>query len=161
MEKDEFTQTAYPVMVLRALETGYKEYDDIQKYILGQYSKYISTKTIYRHIKLIESLGFKIIDKSPYVIWPGDRKPIVSDNKNFGNAAYPLMILVALQSECKFYEGIIEKVDLIYKTRIERKAIGRHLELLGEIGYHIFHPIFYFSYQLGGRERSTYSFRET
>lgn len=161
MAKDEFPQNAYPILVLQALEAGYTKYDEMQKYIQAQHSTYISTKTIYRHIKLIESLGFEIIDKSPYVIWPDGKNQLVTDDKKFGHAAYPLMILVALQSECEFYEGIIEKIDLIYKARIERKTIGRNLKLLGEIGYRIFHPIFYFSYQLGGSERYNYTFRIT
>ena len=148
MKKHEFTQNAYPVMVLQALEAGYTKYDEIQSYIKSQYSTSISTKTIYRHIKLIKSLGFKIIDKSPYVIWPEGKKQITANNEKFGHAAYPLMILVALQSECKFYEGIIKQIDLIYKTRIERKAVGRNMTLLGELKYRIFDPFYLFIYQL-------------
>ena len=161
MAKNEFTQNAYPVIVLKALEAGYTKYDEIQSYIKSQYSTSISTKTIYRHIKLIISLGFKIIDKSPYVIWPDGKKQLVTNDEKFGHAAYPLMILVALQSECKFYDGIIERIYFMYRTKIERKAIGRNMKLLGELRYRIFDPIFYISYQLGGSERSTYTFRGT
>ena len=152
MKEIELTQNAYPVLVLRALEAGCKEYDAIQKHIQSRYKKSISTKTIYRHIKLIKSLGFEIVDKSPYVIWPSDKKIIASDDEKFGHAAYPLMILVVLQSECKFYERIIEQIDFIYKTKIERKAIGRNLKLLGKIGYRIFDHCFIFSYGLDGCE---------
>ena len=152
MEKYELTQNAYPVLVLRALENGLRNYDEIQNYISKKYKKHISTKTIYRHIKLIKSLGFKISNSPRYVTWPGDQKEIVMSGKKIGHAAYPLMILVVLQSECKFYERIIEQIDFIYKTKIERKAIGRNLKLLGKIGYRIFDHCFIFSYGLDGCE---------
>lgn len=155
MKKDELTQNAYPVMVLQALEAGHIKYDDIQSYIQNRHGKNVSTKTIYRHIKLIKSLGFKITDTPPYVIWPSDQKSLIideSEGSKFGHAAYPLMMLVALQSECNFYDGIIERIDKIYNTRIERKAIGRNLKLLGIVGYPVFDPYFYFNYQLDKRE---------
>ena len=152
MKKIKLTQSAYPVLVLRALEDGYKSYDEIQQYIKSRYKKNISTKTVYRHIKLIKSLGFEIVDNSPYVIWPSDQKPIVTDDEKLGHAAYPLMIIVALQSECIFYEQIIERVNFIYNTKIERKAIGRNLGILGAIGYRIFDRYNFFSYRLDGCE---------
>ena len=148
MGKYKFSQSAYPIMVLRALESGHANYEEIQNYIEKQYRTKISTKTIYRHIKLIKSLGFTITDKSPYVIWPDGKKQIITDDKKFGHAAYPLMILVVLQSDCKFYEEIIEKINSIYKTQIERKAVGVHMKLLGVLGYRIFNPLSYFSYTL-------------
>ena len=138
MSKVKLTQSAYPVLVLRALESGLRNYDEIQECILEKYKKHISTKTVYRHIKLIKSLGFKIVDESPYVIWPSDKKTIAADGEKFGHAAYPLMMLVVLQSKCIFYEQIIERINLIYNTKIERKAIGRNLDILGAIGYRIF-----------------------
>ena len=151
MSKVKLTQSAYPVLVLRALELGLRNYDEIRECILGKYKKHISTKTIYRHIKLIKSLGFKIVDESPFVIWPSDKKPIAADDQKFGHAAYPLMILVVLQSECIFYEQIIERINFIYNTKIERKAIGRNLDILGAIGYRIFDRCYnLFSYQLDG-----------
>ena len=55
MKKLQLTQSAYPVLVLRALETGYKNYDEMQKYIKAKieqrfqnrYKRQISTKTIW------------------------------------------------------------------------------------------------------------------
>lgn len=152
MSKVKLTQSAYPVLVLRALESGLRNYDEIQEYILGKCKKHISTKTIYRHIKLIKSLGFKIVDESPYVIWPGDQKQIAADGEKFGHAAYPLMMLVVLQSECKFYERIIERINFIYNVKIERKAIARNLDIIGAIGYKIFDSWFPFIYGFGKRE---------
>lgn len=152
MQKVELTQSSYPVLVLRALESGLRNYDEIQEYILGKYKKHISTKTVYRHINLIKSLGFEIVDKGPYVIWPSDQNPIATDDQKFGRAAYPLMILVVLQSERKFYKQIAEQVYFIYKTRIERKAIGRNLDILGAIGYRIFDSWFPFIYGFGNCE---------
>ena len=149
MKKVKLTQSAYPVLVLRALETGYKNYDEMQKYIQSRYKKHISTKTIYRHIKLIKSLGFKIVDESPYVIWPSDKDLLVADGEKFGHAAYPLMMLVVLQSERKSFEEIIDQINLIYKTKIERKAIGRNMKILGAIGYYLYDSCIWFSYQVG------------
>jgi biotin operon repressor len=136
-------------MVLQALEAGCKKHEDIQNYIEMSHCMEISAKTIFRHINLIKSLGFEIIDESPYVKWPDGTKRIVTNDEKFGNTAYPLMILVALQSECEFYEGIIDRIDLLYKTRIERKAIGKYMKRLGEMGYTIYNPLFYFKYKLG------------
>ena len=39
MEKVKFTQSAYPVLVLRALESGLRNYDEMQKYIQNRYKK--------------------------------------------------------------------------------------------------------------------------
>ena len=152
MSKVKLTQSAYPVLVLRALESGLRNYDEIQEYILEKYKKHISTKTVYRHIKLIKSLGFKIINESPYVIWPSDKNIIASDGEKFGHAAYPLMILVVLQSECKFYERIIERINFIYNVKIERKAIARNLDIIGAIGYKIFDSWFPSIYGFGNCE---------
>ena len=148
MRKNKLTQNAYPVLVLRALQTGLRKYDEIQEYIEKGYNKQLSTKTIYRHIKLIKSLGFEVLDKSPYVIWPSDQKQIAADGEKFGHAAYPLMMLVVLQSERKSFEEIINQINLIYKTRIERKAIGRNMKTLGAIGYRLYDPCVWFSYQV-------------
>ena len=150
INKEQLSRRAYPVLVLQALEAGYRKYDDIRTYIKGRHDKIISTKTIYRHIRLIKFLGFVINDEPPYVTWPSDKKPIITDDRcsaKIGDSAYALMILVVLQTTRKTHNEIIEQIRAIFNTDIERKAVAKNLKTIEEIGYLIWDPV-YFNYGL-------------
>ena len=150
INKEQLSRSAYPVLVLQALEAGYRKYDDIQTYIKGRHDTIISTKTIYRHIRLIKFLGFVINNEPPYVTWPSDKKPIIKDDRcsaKIGDSAYALMILVVLQSTRKTHNDIIKQIHAIFNIKIERKAVARNLKTIGKIGYLPWDPV-YFNYGL-------------
>jgi hypothetical protein len=126
---------------------------DSNKHINQFIEKYakitISTKTISRHIKLIESLTYRIIEKPPYVIPPPFLEKITFDiepNKKFGHAAYPLMILTVLVLRRNSYDHRIRQKDIIRsikfafeETKLNRKTISRNIEVLIRLGYNITH----------------------
>lgn len=58
---------------------------------------------------------------------------------DYGTSAYPLMIWNALREEPKTQEQIIRTISEVWNTNIERKAVGRNLELLKNLGYPVRH----------------------
>lgn len=58
---------------------------------------------------------------------------------DYGTSAYPLMVLFALRKEPATQEQIARRIRETWDTIIDRKAIGRHLELLKALGYPVQH----------------------
>ena len=58
---------------------------------------------------------------------------------DYGTSAYPLMVLFALREEPATQEQIARRIQETWDTVIDRKAIGRHLELLKTLGHPIQH----------------------
>ena len=56
-------------------------------------------------------------------------------NQRWGTSAYPVLILKALQNSKEH----LNQQEIATKTAIERKAVGRNIALLKEIGYDIKH----------------------
>lgn len=54
---------------------------------------------------------------------------------DFGTSAYPVMVLLMLQDVPQTQERLAKRILNELGTRIDRKAIGRHLELLKKLGY--------------------------
>lgn len=59
----------------------------------------------------------------------------IDEHINYGKSAYPLMILRVLDDTPKTQEEIIREVYERYDTKMERKAVGRHLKLLQDMGF--------------------------
>lgn len=57
----------------------------------------------------------------------------------FGTSAYPLLVLRELNSTPKTHTQISNAVRQKYGCTMERKAVGRHIELLSAMGYPIKH----------------------
>lgn len=59
----------------------------------------------------------------------------------WGTASYPLLVLRTLENSQKplAQQEIISQIKTVYDTVIERKAIGRNISLLKDIGYDIQH----------------------
>lgn len=53
---------------------------------------------------------------------------------DYGNSAHPLMVWLALREEPQTQRELIRRILIEMGTAIERKAIGRHLKLLQDIG---------------------------
>lgn len=58
---------------------------------------------------------------------------------NYGTSAYPLMILFTLRKYPQTQEQIIRKISETWGTIIDRKAVGRHLQLLQDLGIPVQH----------------------
>lgn len=58
---------------------------------------------------------------------------------DYGTSAYPLMVLMALYEEPATQDQIAGRIRERWDTVIDRKAIGRHLELLKTLGYPVQH----------------------
>ena len=64
------------------------------------------------------------------------RMELVTD---YGKSAYPLLVLSALREYPQTQDQIIKKISEIWQTATERKAIGRHLQLLQDLGLPVQH----------------------
>ena len=73
-------------------------------------------------IKAIKSFGFTITPETIH-----------------GTSAYPLLILKQLNDEPQTQQEIIDAIAKEYGCVIDRKAVGRHIDLLKELGYNIQH----------------------
>jgi hypothetical protein len=61
----------------------------------------------------------------------------ISPHRDYGPSAYPLMICKVLNGTPKAQPVIIQEVQEKYSTKIDRKAVSRHLELLGALGFRV------------------------
>lgn len=63
----------------------------------------------------------------------------ITEHINYGSSAYPLMVLFALREEPATQNQIARRILEIWETVIDRKAIGRHLQLLQDLGLPVQH----------------------
>ena len=54
---------------------------------------------------------------------------------DFGNSAHPLMVWNALQESAQTQGELIRRIRVTMGTAIDRKAVGRHLQLLQDLGF--------------------------
>lgn len=68
-----------------------------------------------------------------------DMRITLTNEIEWGTAANPVMILRVLQnkSEPMLQTDIIEEIEWKYGPKIERKAVGRNIEMLNALGYNI------------------------
>lgn len=132
----DYGTSAYPLMILRVLSDTPKTQDQIIQSIWEWYDKKIDRKAVGRHLKLLQDMGFPV-QHSPegYYISSEFREP--EQNIKYGTSAYPLMVSQVLGKTPQTKTAIIHAVQQKYGTKIDRKAVGRHLELLDALGYNI------------------------
>lgn len=58
---------------------------------------------------------------------------------DYGTSSYPLLVLFSLYSTPATQGELIERIADRWKTDIDRKAVGRHLKLLEDMGYPVRH----------------------
>ena len=63
----------------------------------------------------------------------------ITNHMNYGTSAYPLMVLFALREYPQTQEQIIRTIFETWDTSMERKAVGRHLQLLRQLGFPVQH----------------------
>lgn len=80
--------------------------------------------------------------ENPSVITPGQPNAVwieIDEHFDYGTSAYPLMVWIALDAEPKTQDGIIRTILETWDTVIDRKAVGRHLQLLQNLGFGVQH----------------------
>ena len=63
----------------------------------------------------------------------------IASHVDYGNSAYPLMVWKVLWNEPQTQEQLSRRILNELGTAIERKSIGRHLNLLKKLGYPVHH----------------------
>lgn len=135
-----------PVLILAELKCGYhinpenyKDDDEYEEaYGVGEKAP-MSMRTVYRHIKMLRDLGYVIAKKEDGFSLEGKTAP--KRDVVFGTSAYPIMLLDVLEEAEKplLQEDIINAILKKYHVSIHRKAIGRLIKGLIELGYDIEH----------------------
>lgn len=109
-------------------------------YTAIRYRANISLKAMERHIELLRSLGYDIEQNGEVFSLKSYHKPSAPFPK-FGTSAYPLMVLHVLEDskQSLLQNEIIKKIETSYGVCINRKAIGRNIEVLKAWGYVVEH----------------------
>lgn len=63
----------------------------------------------------------------------------IRSETDYGTSAYPLLVLFALREEPVSQTELISRIYMHWNTLIDRKAIGRHLKLLKDMGFPVRH----------------------
>lgn len=128
-EHVDYGTSAYPLMVLQALREYPQTQDRIARTIFEAWDTVIDRKAIGRHLQLLQELGYPVQHASEGYCCkgePGTPKP----GTIFTPSAYPLLVLKVLDSTPKTQTAMIKQIQETFGTKIDRKAVVRHLELL-------------------------------
>ena len=128
--------SAYPVMILLALDQCAQTQEQIIHKISETWDTSIDRKAVGRHLQLLQNLGFPVQHGPDGYYYDGEKQAPKTGIK-YSPSAYPLLILQVLGKTPQTKAGIIHAVQNQYGAKIDRKAVGRHLELLHALGYHI------------------------
>lgn len=125
--------SAYPLLVWWALRKAPQTQNQIIRTIHETWDTVIDRKAVGRHLQLLQDLGFPVQKCAEGYYREGENHEPQTDIK-YTPSAYPLLILQALDDTPKTKAAIIQFVQEKYGTKIDRKAVGRHLELLEALG---------------------------
>lgn len=129
----DYGTSAYPLMVLFAL----REYPQTQAQIIRTISEIwgtvIDRKAVGRHLQLLQDMGFPVQHRPDGYCCDGE-KQAPKAGITYTPSAYPLMVLEVLDGTPRTQAAIIQAVQETYGTKMERKAVARHLELLKALG---------------------------
>ena len=132
----DYGTSAYPLMVLFALRDYPQTQERIARTISETWDISIDRKAIGRHLQLLQDMGYPVQHGLDGYYYDGETQAPKIGIK-YSPSAYPLLILQVLDKTPQTKAGIIRAVQNQYDTKIDRKAVGRHLELLHALGYHI------------------------
>ena len=136
VERKNYGTSAYPLMVLDALRKEPKTQAQIVRTISEVWDTKIERKSVGRHLQLLQDLGFPVQHGLDGYYIDGENQAPKIGNK-YSPSAYPLLILQVLDRTPQTNAAIIRAVQNKYSTKIDRKAVGRHMELLIALGYRI------------------------
>ena len=130
----DYGTSAYPLMVLFALRKEPATQEQIARRIRETWDRIIDRKAIGRHLELLKALGYPVQHGADGYYYSGDIL-VPSANAKWTPSAYPLMVLEVLDVEPQTQNEIVHSVQEKYGVKMERKAVGRHLDLLKAIGF--------------------------
>ena len=135
-ERVNYGTSAYPLMVWWALRKEPRTQKQIVQSIRENRNIVIDRKAVGRHLQLLGDLGFPVRKCAEGYYRDGENREPQAEIK-YSPSAYPLLILQVLDDTPKTKAAIIRFVQEKYGTKIDRKAVGRHLELLEALGVHV------------------------
>ena len=128
--------SAYPLMVLFALNKEPATQEQIADRIRYTWETVIDRKAVGRHLQLLQDMGFPV-QKCAEGYYRSEEAQAPKPDIKYSPNAYPLLIMQVLDSSPKTQAEIIHTVQEKYGVRIDRKAVKRHLELLEALFYRI------------------------
>ena len=130
----DFGNSAYPVMVWLMLRETPQTQTRLAKRILNVLGTAIDRKTIGRHLKLLQALGFPV-QSSPegYYICGEFRDPDLGIK--YKDSAYPLLVLQVLSEEPQTQTALLDAIQARFGVKMGRKALVGHLELLEALAF--------------------------
>ena len=128
-EHVDYGTSAYPLMVLQALREYPQTQDRIARPIFETWNTGIDRKGSGRLLQLLQELGYPVQHKSEGYCCKGEPGTPKSGTK-FTPSAYPLLVLKVLDATPKTQTAMIKQIQETFGTKIDRKAVVRHLELL-------------------------------
>lgn len=136
VERKNYGTSAYPLMVLLSLREEPAKQGEIVRTIFETWDTVINRKAVGRHLQLLQNLGFPVQHGPDGYYYDGENQAPKTGIK-YRSCAYPLLILQMLNGTPQTKVAIIRAIQNTYGTKIDRKAVGRNLELLIALGYHI------------------------
>lgn len=128
-ERIDYGTSAYPLMVLMALYEEPATQDRIAGRIRERWDTVIDRKAIGRHLELLKTMGYPVQHGPEGYCWDGEKTAPQAD-ASYSPSAYPLLILQVLDDTPKTKQAIAREVREQFGTKMDRKAVGRHMELL-------------------------------
>ncbi len=135
-EHIDYGKSAYPLMVWNALTEEPQTCEQLIDSIWQQYNTVIERKAVGRHLKLLENLGFPLLHNLEGYYRSGEFREHRTDVE-YRPGAYPLMIALVLDGTPKTQAAIIQSVQEKFGTKIGRKAVSRHMELLKALHFQV------------------------
>ena len=132
----DYGTSSYPLLVWWAVQKEPQTQDQIIRAILEAWDTVIDRKAVGRHLQLLQDLGFPVKHSSDGYYYSGEPHPPKNDIK-CSPSAYPLLILQELDHTPKTQTAIIQSIQEKFGSKIDRKAVRRHLELLEALGLYI------------------------
>lgn len=132
----DYGTSAYPLLVLLALREYPQNQGRLLRTIKEIWGTVLDRKAVGRHLQLLVDMGYPV-QHGPEGYWYEGQRQAPKDGMCFTPNVYPLLILEVLdgipQSQTAIAQAVLEQ----YGIKIDRKAIKRHLDLLGELGFRI------------------------
>lgn len=125
---------ANPFLVWYALREEPQTQDQLSHTIFRIWHMNIERKAIGRHLQLLQDLGYPV-QYGPEGYYRDGEVGEPRTDIPYSPSAYPFLILNVLDNTPKTKAAIIQAVQKKYGTKIDRRAVGRNLELLKALGF--------------------------
>ena len=132
-----YGSSAYPLMVWHAIGNRPQTQGQIVQNIYETWGTVINRKAVGRHLQLLQDMGYPVRHCPDGYCYSTEPQEPKADIK-LSSSAYALLVLKTLDHRPpKTIRQIIQAIQEKFGIKIDRKAVGRHLELLGAMGIHI------------------------